>query len=98
MENSIFRKKSLEQISSPEELNDYLHVTGPSVWLVLTAVILLLAGMLIWSSVASFDSFATGTDRPGTDNTKNGRRFYPPAVFLCPTPLTAMLPFPLLFL
>ena len=61
MDNSIFRKKSLERISSPESLNDYLHVTSPAVWLILTAVILLLAGMLIWSSVASIDSFATGT-------------------------------------
>ena len=63
MDNSIFRKKSLERISSPESLNDYLHVTSPAVWLILTAVILLLAGMLIWSSVASIDSFATGSAR-----------------------------------
>jgi len=55
MDNSIFRKKSLERISSPESLNDCLHVTSPAVWLILTAVILLLAGMLIWSSVASID-------------------------------------------
>ena len=61
MDNQIFRKKSLEQISSPEQLNDYLRVINPAVWLVLTAVILLLAGMLIWSSIASIDSFAAGT-------------------------------------
>ena len=61
MDNQIFRKKSLEQISSPEQLNDYLRVTNPAVWLVLTAVILLLAGVLLWTSIASIDSFATGT-------------------------------------
>lgn len=61
MEESIFRKKSLERISSPEALSDYLRVTSPSVWLILAAVILLLAGMLIWSSTASIDSFAVGT-------------------------------------
>ena len=61
MEDQIFRKKSLERISSPEELSDYLHVTSPAVWLILTAVILLLCGMLIWSSVASIDSLVTGT-------------------------------------
>ena len=61
MENRIFREKSLEQISSPEQMNDYLQVTNPAVWLVLVAIILLLAGMLIWSSIASIDSFATGT-------------------------------------
>ena len=53
MDNQIFRKESLDQISSPEQLNDYLRVTNPAVWLVLTAVILLLAGMLLWASVAS---------------------------------------------
>ena len=61
MDKSIFRKKSLDRITSPEEMNDYLHVTSPTVWLILVAVILLLAGMLIWSSVASIDSFVTGT-------------------------------------
>ena len=61
MDQTIFRKKSLERISSPEALSDYLHVTSPSVWLSLTAVILLLAGILIWSSTASIDSFVTGT-------------------------------------
>ena len=61
MDNQIFRKESLDQISSPEQLNDYLRVTNPAVWLVLTAVILLLAGVLLWTSIASIDSFATGT-------------------------------------
>ncbi len=61
MDESLFRKKSLERISSPEELGDYLHVTSPAVWMILTAIILLLAGVLIWSSVASIDSFASGT-------------------------------------
>ena len=60
MENPIFRKKSLDRISSPEALDDYLHVTTPSVWLILIAIIMLLVGMLIWSYVASIDSFATG--------------------------------------
>lgn len=61
MADSIFREKSLKRISSPEELSDYLHVTSPTVWLVLAAVILLLAGALIWSATSSIDSIATGT-------------------------------------
>ena len=60
MENQLFRAKSLERISSPEQLNDYLRVTNPAVWLVLTAVILMLAGVLIWSSSANIDSIAYG--------------------------------------
>ena len=61
MEESVFRKKSVDSISSPEALNDYLKVTSPAVWLILIAVILLLVGFLAWSSIASIDSIATGT-------------------------------------
>ena len=61
MEDSLFREKTIEKISSPEDLSEYVHVTRPSVWLMLVAVILMLAGMLVWSSFASIDSFATGT-------------------------------------
>ena len=61
MDESIFRKKSLDKISSPESLGDYLHVTSPSVWLILAAIILLLAGVLAWSSFANIDSFASGS-------------------------------------
>ncbi len=62
MENSsLYRKESMDRIQSPEQLNDYMHVTNPTVWVILAAVILLLAGMLIWSAMARIDSFAAGT-------------------------------------
>ena len=61
MDQKLYREKSLDRISSPEQLNDYLHVTSPSVWIVLTAVIVLLAGVLIWSSVASINSYVEGS-------------------------------------
>ena len=61
MENQIFREKSLERLSSPEELNDYLHVTNPAIWVVLAAVILLLSGLLIWSNFTAIESSAAGT-------------------------------------
>ena len=43
MENGIFRKKSLDKISSPEQFNQYLCVVNTGVWLVLAAVFLLLS-------------------------------------------------------
>lgn len=46
---SIFRKASLDRMSSPEQLNDYIKVTHPGVWLVLVAVALLLVGLVVWS-------------------------------------------------
>ena len=50
-------------MSSPEQLNDYLKVTSPKVWLLLVAVFLLVAGLLLWSSFTTIESYATGTAR-----------------------------------
>ena len=47
--SELFRKKSLDRAKSPEELNDYIRVTTPSVWLTLIATVLILLGMLAWS-------------------------------------------------
>ncbi len=57
-EKSIFRKKTLERISSPEQLTDYLNVTNPGIWAVLAAVILLLAGLLAWSAIGTLETAA----------------------------------------
>ena len=48
MDNQIFRKKNIERVSSPEQLNDYVRVSNPGVWMVLTAVIVLLFGICAW--------------------------------------------------
>ena len=45
MSQPIFRQKSMEKISSPEQMNDYIRVSNPSVWMILAAVIVLLAGV-----------------------------------------------------
>ena len=52
----LFREKSLEAIESPEKLNDYLRVTDAGVWLVLAAVIALLAGFVLWGIFGSIDT------------------------------------------
>ena len=48
------------QITSPDQLHDYLHVTSASVC-VLVAVILLLIVSLIWSANATIDSYTDAT-------------------------------------
>ena len=49
MKDSLFRQKSIERISSPEEIDEYMKVTSPSMWLILGAVIFLLLAILVWS-------------------------------------------------
>ena len=57
-EQSVFRKKTLERISSPEQLTDYLSVTNPGIWVILAAVILLLAGLFAWSVAGTLETTA----------------------------------------
>ena len=59
---SIFRQKSIDRVSSPEQLNDYIRVTTPTVWLVLLALVILLLGILAWSVFGTVQ----GVDANGT--------------------------------
>ena len=57
MENrQIFRQKSLDRVSSPEDLNTYIRVANPGIWILLIAIIVLLVGALIWGAVVSFET------------------------------------------
>ena len=55
-QTNVFRRKTMERISSPEQLTDYLRVTNPGIWVVLAAVMLLLAGLLTWSAMGSMET------------------------------------------
>ena len=55
MKESIFRKSSLDRVSSPEQLNEYIRVARPSVWVVLGAIVALLAGVLAWGIFGEID-------------------------------------------
>lgn len=46
--NGIFREKSVQRVSAPEDLNSYIRVTTPSMWMLLSAVLLLLVGIGVW--------------------------------------------------
>ena len=56
MDNGLFRKKSIDRISSPEALHDYMRVTSPRLWMILAAVVLLLAGFIIYASTANMEN------------------------------------------
>ena len=67
MDNKLYRETSVKRITSPEQLNDYLKVTKPSVWIVLLAVFILLTGLLVWGIF-----FGVGSYVYGTAEVKNG--------------------------
>ena len=56
MENQLFRQKSLNRISSPEELHDYMRVTSPKLWMILGAIAVLLIGFIVYVSTATMEN------------------------------------------
>ena len=45
---NIFSKVSIERMSSPEKLNDYIKVSNPGVWIILGAIAVMLIAVIIW--------------------------------------------------
>jgi HlyD family secretion protein len=57
---SIFRKVSLERLSSPEQLDQLMQVTNPTGWIALGATGVLLAASLGWGFYGSIPTEAQG--------------------------------------
>ena len=49
----IFNKRASERLQTPDDLDRYVRVTTPSVWVALVAVFALIAGMLSWGLFGS---------------------------------------------
>ncbi|MFZ7101735.1 MAG: NHLP bacteriocin system secretion protein [Peptococcaceae bacterium] len=60
-DNKLYRKISLDRLSSPEELDQRLIVTSPIGWLALTAVGILILATLIWGIFGSIPDKAVGS-------------------------------------
>ena len=58
---NIYREKTLERLSTPDQLTDYLKVTNPGVWAILAAVIILLAGVFVWSYAGVLETKSPAT-------------------------------------
>ena len=55
-EKRLFRKKTVERISSPEQLGEYVSVSRPAIWMVLVAVMLTLVGSFVWAVFGRIDT------------------------------------------
>jgi hypothetical protein len=63
VKSSIFNKRATERLQSPDDLDRYVRVTNPSVWVLLIACVALLAGILAWGV---FGSVTTSVSSTGT--------------------------------
>lgn len=61
--SSIFNQRATEKLRSPDDLDKYVRVTNPSVWVILAACIALLAGLLVWGV---FGAVTTSVSTTGT--------------------------------
>jgi hypothetical protein len=67
--NEIFRKSSLERVSSPEKLNEYIKVTSPSLIAILAAIFFILIAGFFWMFSSNIPKY---TKIPGVTVTESG--------------------------
>lgn len=58
---SIFNKKATEKLRNPDDLDKFVRVTNPGVWVVLVACVMLVAGLLAWGIFGAVTTSVSGT-------------------------------------
>jgi hypothetical protein len=61
MPTPIFRQEALERLSSPERLDELMHVTSPRSWIALAALGGLIVAALIWSAFTTLSTTVSGS-------------------------------------
>lgn len=59
-DETVFREKSIERLSSPDRLNDYVKLADPGVWFILAAIVMILTGACIFGVFGHLDSTVPG--------------------------------------
>ena len=57
---TVFRDKSIERLSSPDQLNDYVKLSDPGIWFILAAIVVILTGACIFGMIGHIDSVVPG--------------------------------------
>ena len=60
MKPSLFRKSSLERLSSPEQLDQLIRVTTPNGWLVFIGLMVLVMAAVVWGICGSISATVEG--------------------------------------
>jgi hypothetical protein len=54
MKTDLFRKESVEKITSPEDLNSYIKVLNPRIWLILIGIAIAVAGLAVFAASTGY--------------------------------------------
>ncbi len=60
MNNSLFREKSIQKVQSPENLNEYIQVSNPGIWIIMVSITFLLLGLCIWGCFGELRTVVQG--------------------------------------
>ena len=56
MNKQLFKKSNIDKFSSPEQLHDYVKVANPGLWMVISAIVILLVGVVVWGFIGKIDT------------------------------------------
>jgi HlyD family secretion protein len=56
----IFKKSTLQKMTSPEDLDELLQVNSTRTWLLFSAISMVIAGMLLWGFFGSITQNVKG--------------------------------------
>ena len=60
MNKSLFREKSIQRIQSPENLNEYIQVSNPGIWIIMVSIAFILFGLCIWGCFGELKTVVHG--------------------------------------
>ena len=60
MADTIYRRRALERISTPEQLDRAVRVTSPQRWIALSSLLLVVLAALLWAFIATVPTKLTG--------------------------------------
>ena len=63
MNNAIFREKSIQKVQSPDNLNEYIRVSNPGIWILMVSIAFLLVGLCIWGCFGQLHTQVQGQAR-----------------------------------
>lgn len=55
MSKEIFRKKTVDKLTAPEDLHKFIKIANPGVWVLILAIICFLTGVLVWGFVGRLE-------------------------------------------
>ena len=59
MNKQLFKKSVIDRVTSPEQLHDYVRVANPGLWMVISAIVIFLTGVVIWGFIGKIDTTMT---------------------------------------